>query len=229
MSLTLLGILDLVGTIAFAIAGAIVAVRKEMDIFGINVLAVCTATGGGMIRDILIGNTPPNMFRNAFYVAVAAVTANIVFLLQCFGKCTSFRRVFLENHEDDAGRWKMLYDRVLFLFDTLGLAAFTIDGAAIGIQEGYKKNLFLIVFLGMMTGVGGGVLRDILANRMPDILHKQIYALSSIPGGLVLEAVLYATGRMWAAMMAGFATVILIRSAAVRFDWQLPRIMMEAE
>lgn len=73
------------------------------------------------------------------------------------------------------------------------------------------------------------MLRDILANRMPDILHKQIYALSSIPGGLVLEAVLYATGRMQAAMMAGFATVILIRSAAVRFDWQLPRIMMEAE
>lgn len=227
MSLTLLGILDLVGTIAFAIAGAIVAVQKEMDLFGINVLAVCTATGGGMIRDILIGNTPPNMFRDPFYVAVAAASANIVFLLLYFDKRTPARKVFLENREDDAGRWEILYDRILFLFDTLGLAAFTIDGVAIGIREGYGNNLFLIVFLGMMTGVGGGAVRDVLANRMPDILHKHIYALSSVFGGLVMAAVLKTAGQMQAAVAAGFTAVIILRCAAVRFNWSLPRIEME--
>jgi len=224
MSLTLLGFLDLIGTIAFAIAGAIVAIRKKMDLFGINVLAVCTATGGGMIRDIIIGSTPPRLFCDPFYVAAAAVTASLVFLLLYFGNLTKARSVLLEDRAEASCRLEALYDRVLFWFDTLGLAAFTIDGVTIGIQAGYRDNTFLIIFLGMMTGVGGGALRDVLAGRMPDILHKHIYALSAIAGGTVTVLILQAGVHLKTAMAAGFSTVILLRCMAVQFGWNLPKV-----
>lgn len=216
MSITLLGILDLVGTIAFAIAGAVVAIGEEMDLFGINVLAVCTATGGGVIRDLLISNTPPSSFRNPFYVAVAAVTANIVFVM-----ILRIKRIPKNRRHNSL---TVIYDKMLFWFDTLGLAAFTIDGVMAGIRAGHGDNLFLIIFLGMMTGVGGGALRDILANRMPAILYKHVYALSSIAGGLIMAVLAEIVGKLQIGMAAGFMTVIALRCLAVHFEWNLPRM-----
>ena len=211
MELSMLSMFDLVGTIAFAISGAIVAIRHKMDLFGVNALAICTATGGGMLRDILIGQTPPWMFQNPFYVAVSALTANIVFLLMYY-------------HRKLSGRAEAMYDRTLFWFDTLGLAAFTVDGVMTGIDAGFGTNLFLIVFLGFMTGVGGGALRDVLANQMPDIFRKHVYALSVIAGALVMAFLFRMTGRTRGAMTAGFSTVILLRCLAAHYRWNLPRV-----
>ena len=137
----LLILFDLIGTVAFAISGALVGVGKKMDLFGTIVLAVSTACGGGVIRDMVVGNIPPNMFRNPLYVSIAAVVAVIVFFL-----CYWHRKM---------PKWAgPLYDRMLFWFDTLGLAAFTVDGIMVGISCGYESNAFLLVFLGFLTAAG---------------------------------------------------------------------------
>lgn len=209
--ITILIIFDFIGTIAFATAGALVAIRKEMDIFGVNVMAVCTATGGGVIRDLLIGITPPHAFRNPKYVLVACITANIVFF-------------FLSRHPKVTKAVRAIYDSIYFSFDTLGLAAFTIDGVMAGVNAGHESNIFLLVFLGMITGVGGGVLRDVLAIRTPDIFRKHIYALSSILGALIVALAVRLPGYETSGMVAGFFAIIIIRCLAARFKWNLPRM-----
>lgn len=211
--MTLLVIFDYFGTIAFAISGAITAVRHKMDIFGINMLAIITATGGGMMRDIIMGNLPPQMFRNPVYVLTAAVTANIVFLILRARRT----KVLPQNIS-------RVYETTLFWFDTLGLAAFTVDGAMIGIHSDFGGNLFLITALSFLTGVGGGLLRDILAGETPAIFRKHIYALASIAGGLFIGILSLAGLHDDISMACGFLLVLLIRYCARRFLWNLPKI-----
>ena len=169
----LLIIFDLIGTVAFAISGAITGIKKRMDIFGVNILAIVTACGGGLLRDVVMGDFPPKMFVDPIYVAVAAIVANIVFLVMYF-------------HRPIPQKFAGLYDRGLFVFDTLGLAAFMVDGVMIGANFGYEDDLFFLVFLGFITGVGGGVLRDVLAIHMAAIFVKQVYALPVIFGGILM-------------------------------------------
>lgn len=211
MNWSLLGIFDLVGTIAFAISGAFVGIHKKMDVFGVNVLAMTTACGGGLMRDLIIGDVPPKMFRNPFNVCVAVLVANIVFIL-------------MYQHQHMPKRIAAVYDKMLFWFDTIGLAAFTVDGFMIGVEAGYQKNLFLIVFLGFLTGVGGGALRDIMADQMPDIFVKHIYALASIAGGISM-AILYQFVSSWRISMVGsFFVVLAVRYLAAHYQWNLPRV-----
>ena len=215
MSWDMLDFIDMIGTIAFAISGAFVGVRKEMDLFGINMVAVTTACGGGVLRDLIVDSTPPLMFTNPFYVAVAAVCANAVFLL-------------LKRHRHMPARLVPVYDRTLFWFDTLGLAAFAVDGVMIGVQQGYGDNLFFLSFLGFLTGVGGGVLRDVLSDQIPDIFRKHIYALAAIAGALVTGGMLKYGAAARPAMTAGFFTVLLLRVLAAHYRWNLPKIEAEA-
>lgn len=214
MTFSLLTILDMIGTVAFAISGALTGIRQRMDIFGVNVLAICTATGGGMLRDIIVGRFPPAMFRNPAYVAVACVTANIVFLVVRRKRAVPKTVI-------------TVYDKVLFWFDTFGLAAFTVDGVMMGIDQGYGYNIFLISFLGFTTGVGGGALRDILANQMPYIFRKHIYAIASIAGAVTTGLFeYYLPGLRLPGMLSGFAVVILLRFLAAHYEWNLPVIKM---
>lgn len=214
MPWSLLFLFDLIGTIAFAISGTFVAIGKEMDIFGVNVLAVTTACGGGLMRDLIIGSIPPQIFRNSFFVLVAVVVANVVFLL-------------MSLHRHMPRRVAAVYDRLLFLFDTLGLAAFTVDGVMAGIAMGYGDNRFLICFLGFMTAVGGGALRDVLANRTPDIFRKHIYAVAAIAGAVVMVLLLKLLGSERVAMVSGFLLVLLLRFLAAYFRWNLPKVKLE--
>ena len=214
MPWNLLFLFDLIGTIAFAISGAFVAIRKGMDIFGVNVLAVTTACGGGLMRDLIIGSIPPQMFRNPFFVGVAVIVANIVFLL-----------MYLHRHMPR--RVASFYDRLLFWFDTLGLAAFMVDGVMAGIALGYGDNEFLICFLGFLTAVGGGALRDVLAGQMPDIFRKHIYAVAAIAGAVVMAVLMRLQVSQRIAMVAGFLLVLTLRFLAARFLWNLPRVKME--
>lgn len=208
---TLLSLFDLIGTIAFAISGAFVGIHKKMDIFGVNVLAVTTACGGGMIRDLIIGCIPPMMFQNPRFVLVAVIVANIVFLL-------AYRRRHLPR------KFVRVYDEMLFWFDTLGLAAFTVDGVMAGVRAGFGENHFLICFLGFITAVGGGALRDVMANQMPDIFRKHIYAVAAIAGAVLMTTVLHFSGTENAAMVAGFLLVLVLRKLAAHFRWNLPKI-----
>lgn len=208
---TILFIMDCLGTTAFAVAGALVGVRKRMDLFGVLVMAIVSSTGGGVIRDLMIGNLPPTSFLAPRFVTIAAVTGSAVFL-------------FLYLHPHMPQRVADAYDHILFCFDTLGVAAFTVDGIVVGINHGYRENLFLLVFLGVVTGVGGGVIRDLLANRMPDILKKHIYAIASIVGGLVISAAFCVGISDQISLIAGFVTIVILRVLAARLRWNLPKI-----
>ncbi len=211
MSVLLLAIFDFIGTVAFAISGAITGIQKKMDIFGVNILAIMTACGGGLTRDIVMGNFPPKMFINPFYVLVAAIVANIVFFIMFF-------------HKGVPEKFTGAFDKGLFISDTLGLAAFMVDGVMIGANFGYEDDLFLLVFLGFITGVGGGVLRDVLSIQMPAIFVKHVYALPVIIGGIVMVT-MHEIMHTWnIAMISSFALVILLRVMARHYLWNLPKV-----
>ncbi|MBE5844529.1 MAG: trimeric intracellular cation channel family protein [Butyrivibrio sp.] len=211
MSVLLLAIFDFIGTVAFAISGAITGIQKKMDIFGVNILAIMTACGGGLTRDIVMGNFPPKMFINPFYVLVAAIVANIVFFIMFF-------------HKGVPEKFTGAFDKGLFISDTLGLAAFMVDGVMIGANFGYEDDLFLLVFLGFITGVGGGVLRDVLSIQMPAIFVKHVYALPVIIGGIVMVS-MHEIMHTWnIAMISSFALVILLRVMARHYLWNLPKV-----
>lgn len=210
MSPNILTALDFVGVISFTISGALVAVHKRMDYLGVCILGIVTAVGGGAFRDIIIGTTPPVMFRNPIYVAISFITANIVFLVLYFHINISSKPVV--SH---------FFEKVLFWFDTIGLASFTVNGVIVG-QSLAHGNLFLCSFLGVMTGVGGGIIRDLLANVVPAIFVKHIYAVASIAGAI-------ATDLLWdlsqvAAISVGLFLVILIRFLGMHFKLNLPHI-----
>ena len=196
-------IMDIVGTIAFAISGVMVASKKKMDLFGINILALCTAVGGGMVRDVLIGVTPP------IFVIIALVTANSTILILYFHKKTTRKSI------------ESLTTQLLFIFDTLGLAAFTMDGVNAGMAV--HHGIFLPAFLGVMTGVGGGIIRDVLANELPQVCIKQIYASASIIGAII-TCLFIKYGETNAAVVLGFIIVVLIRVLAAHYRWDLPTI-----
>lgn len=200
--------MSIAGTIAFAISGSMLAIRKRMDLFGVNILAVLTATGGGILRDMIIGNTPPEMFRDPLHVFIAIITANIVFFV---------RRAMPESPSG-------VYEKVGFLFDTLGLAAFTINGVFVGIANDYGDNLFLITFLGVITGVGGGVIRDVLANLIPGIFVKHIYAAASLVGALISGIIWIYTENELFSVVTGLVVIIVLRGLAARYRWSLPRL-----
>ena len=149
-------ITDIIGTVAFAVSGAMAGIRKKMDIFGVYILALLTATGGGIIRDLVMGSTPPAAFRNPFFVIIAAIAANITFIFVWWQH---------KNKKNVSDKTRAIYDKIFFWFDTVGLAAFTADGVHTGLLGSHASNAFLVIFLGVVTGVGGGVLRDVRLHR----------------------------------------------------------------
>ena len=207
-------IVEIIGTIAFASSGAMVAVRKRLDLFGIIVLGVITAVGGGMLRDLMIGNIPPNMFRNPVYVLAAFLTVLVLFLLfRCWPFLLGSR--YIEG-----------YEKIMNILDAIGLGAFTVIGIDTGVEAGYGDYHFLIIFLGVITGIGGGILRDITAGETPYVLKKHIYACASIAGACLYVVLLQVT-RSDSAMIGSALLVVAIRILASHFRWDLPGIDMD--
>lgn len=207
-------VMELIGTVAFSASGAMVAINKSMDIFGVCVLGVFTAVGGGMVRDMILGNVPSALI-NPVYVAVAAGTALIVFF------------VLLLKKEHFHGKFRLAYDKLMLLMDSLGLGIFTVVGVLTGIKAGYPANTFLLVFLGTLTGVGGGLLRDVMAGVPPYIFVKHIYALASIVGACVF-VLLYRNFGEIPALIVASVLVVVIRLLAAHFHWNLPRLKIRA-
>ena len=206
--------MEIIGTIAFASSGALTAIKQNMDIFGVNVLAIITSVGGGCIRDLIIGRTPPNMFIRPIYAVVAMITCNLLFL------------IFYLNKKLLTNRFIVTYEKLMQILDAIGLGIFTVVGVSAGMSTEYQDNMFLIVFLGVITGVGGGVMRDILATQKPYILVKHIYACASLLGALIC-ALLWSHGSI-PAMFIGAAIVLIIRLLAIKFRWNLPRLHTES-
>lgn len=214
---TFITIMNIVGSLAFALSGVSLAIRKKMDIFGVIILAVVTATGGGVLRDIIIGRFPPVAFTDPSYVIFSGIVAIVAFAI-----------VYIIRAKNHAIPSKILdrYNKANFWFDTLGLAAFTVEGVHAGLQTSQSHNLFLLIFLGVITGVGGGLLRDIFAIEMPYIFTKHIYAVAAIIGAIVMGILVLYTPFQTISMMAGFVIIVCIRVLAYHFQWNLPKIKL---
>lgn len=205
-------ILELIGTVAFASSGAMIAIEKKMDIFGVNVLGTTTAVGGGIMRDIILGLTPPGAFSHPVYVLVAALTSTILFVI-AYAKPTAFESRVKTDY----------YDKLMFWCDTAGLGIFTVVGIQAAVRAVGGENVFFFVFIGTLTGVGGGVLRDIMAGETPYILVKHIYACAAIAGGIVCVVGRTAFGEAYGTIL-GLAATVLLRFLAAHFRWNLMRV-----
>lgn len=212
MEATLVYFFEMIGTIAFAWSGAMVGIRKNLDIFGVIVLGMVTAVGGGVVRDLLLGLTPPNVFLNPGYAVVAFLTGLILFLA-----------VYLKQRTLES-LTAVRYERVVNFCDALGLGIF----AAVGVHAGYAQghtNRFFLVFLGIITGIGGGMMRDMMAGEMPFVLYKRVYAVAAIAGSCI--AVLLMPYNLYLAAAAGTLATILIRLLATHYCWDLPKAIRE--
>ncbi len=193
-------ILDLIGTAAFAASGAWVGVRKHMDLFGVLVLGTVTAVGGGTLRDLLLGDIPPFSLQDEVYIYIAITVALVVFI--------------------NRRRFK-LFEKPLLYFDAIGLGTFVVIGTTKAME--FQLGALGAVLMGVMTGTAGGVLRDLLANQVPLILRREIYASACFAGGALLVILEMAGVALPAAALLAAGTVIIVRLLAIHYDWSLPK------
>lgn len=208
---TFIYILEMIGTIAFASSGSMVAIRKNMDLFGVNVLGVTTAVGGGCIRDIILGITPPKMFQDYSYAGAAVVTSCLLFLL------------FYLNKELLSSKFVEIFEQVMNILDAIGLGIFTVMGMQTAIDVSFGNNSFLLLFVGMITGVGGGMLRDIMAGMTPFVFVKHVYACAALGGALLYLPLHHQLSEM-PSIISSASVIVLIRLLAAHYRWNLPRI-----
>jgi uncharacterized membrane protein YeiH len=207
-------IMEWIGTVAFAISGSIVAIRRSLDLFGVVFVGCVTAVGGGMLRDILIGDTPPRIFSNPMILLVASLTSLLVFV---------FAYVYRKNFK----KISETVDTVNILFDALGLAAFSITGVEIVCLSAYKENFIFAITLGVLTGVGGGALRDILVNEKPYILTKHVYAVVSVLSCIFYYVFSVVLGYMVFGTIFSLCFTVIVRILAAKLHWKLPKIDYE--
>ncbi len=212
----ILTVLEILGTVAFAISGAYVAIKARLDVFGVVIIGCITCIGGGIIRDIIIGSTPPRIFDRLYFVLIAAVVSLIYFIIACI-----YRKKFEDiNHR---------VEQVNNVFDAIGLGAFTVLGTEIAFIEGVQGNVGLSLLLGVLTGVGGGVFRDILTATTPYIFKKHVYAIASIVGAVLYYVIRYYTNDTLLPSIIAMAVVIVIRLLAAHFHWELPKANIDGE
>lgn len=194
-------LIDVLGTIAFAVSGVYAALEKKLDLFGVIIIAYVTSIGGGTVRDLLVGDLPVVWIRDIDYTVTILTTTVVVILF----------RGYIRN-----------FSKTLLIFDSLGLGFFTI----LGIQKGiaFELHPILCVALGTITGCFGGVIRDMLINNIPIIFHKEIYASACIAGGTIYF-ILYLLGvDKDFNEIVSILSIFLIRILAIRYNWQLPNL-----
>lgn len=204
-------ILSFIGISAFAASGAMTGIERKTDFLGVIILATTTATGGGILRDILLGLVPPKILLDPTYFFIAVLVAIILF-------CFAFFQF------DEYNKKHMFIDKLNNIFDAMGLGIFVALGTQSAIDSGYGQNMFLSVMIGTITGVGGGFLRDIMVLKIPLILRKHIYALAALFGSTVFYILhTFSVNFGYTMIISAFAT-FLIRIFATYFKWNLPKI-----
>lgn len=205
-------VLELIGAAAFAVSGAMVAIEKKADIFGVLFLAVTTALGGGVIRDVLIGRIPPVMFVSYWYLLISVVAALAVFI-----------DAYLRSEKYKLHLDKL--DAVNNVFDAIGLGVFTVSGmnAAMPVSD----NVILVLFVGMCTGVGGGMLRDVMTNTMPKVLRKRVYAVASLIGGGLYYVMHVLDINQLLSVGCGMLVIFALRLFATIYKWNLPSVKLD--
>ena len=197
--MTLMLVIELTGTLVFALSGATAGVRKRLDLFGVLVLSFAAASFGGIIRDLLIGAVPPASLQDWRYLAVSVAAGVVTFY------------------------WYPLIDRLsspVLLFDAAGLALFAVAGAQKALSFGMDP--LMAALLGMVTGVGGGIGRDVLLAQVPTVLRSEFYAIAALAGAGVVVLGSLLSIPPTAATVAGIAVCFGLRLGAIRYGWRLP-------
>lgn len=208
-------ILEILGTIAFSISGAIEAMKKGMDILGVLVLGLVTAVGGGILRDIIIGHIPPAAFQNPFNAEIALLTALASFIIG---------GIISKHHKKHSKIWNPM----LLLSDAIGLGAFTVLGIRYVQEQTSYHSTALLLFVGVVTGVGGGLIRDLFAGNVPYIFKKHVYATASIAGA-VAYLCLQKTGHLTLATTISVILVVVLRLLAAFYKWNLPCVHLHED
>lgn len=190
--------IDYSGTLVFSISGVLIGVEKKFDLFGVMILGFVTAIGGGTLRDLLIGSTPAGWLQDEIYLYLILAAVPIVYF---------FKNTIIQ--------WR----KSVFIFDTIGISLFTILGVQKTLAIGLSPQA--AVLMGVVSAVFGGVIRDVLANEIPLIFRKEIYAFACLSGSIVFLIVGYFLSEQMA-LLISFITVMAIRILAIRFHWELP-------
>jgi uncharacterized membrane protein YeiH len=200
MHFSFINIIDILGTFSFAVSGAFAAMEKKLDPFGVLIICFVTAIGGGTLRDVLIGDLPVAWLSNlpATIVIIVGAIATLFF-----------------------GGYLKKLDRMLFLFDAIGLGLFTMIGIEKGID--HHLNMAICIMLGTVTGCFGGVLRDVLLNNVPLIFKKEIYAIAGIFGGCIFFLLLNIHIDRSLAYILGITLIVITRVLAVQFKLSIPK------
>jgi uncharacterized membrane protein YeiH len=194
---------DLAGTLVFAVEGAMRAIRGELDSLGLLVLAFVAAVGGGIIRDLLIGATPPAAIRDWRYFGIAILGAAAVGFFYQYVRA--------------------IPDQLIITLDAAGLGLFAVAGVEKALD--YKMHPLMAVVMGGITGVGGGTVRDLLLAQVPSVLRKDVYASAALAGGVVMVLLLKAKAPRAIAMLAGGSACFLLRMIGVARHWNLPQLL----
>jgi uncharacterized membrane protein YeiH len=199
--MTLFSLFEIFGTIVFAISGANVGAEKKMDIFGCSVLAFATAIGGGTIRDVMLGITPVSWTRDFYAIISILIGIFLAYILR--------------------GRILQKMTNIFFLFDTIGIALFTIVGIEKALSVAVQP--FVALMMGIFTAVFGGVVRDVLANRIPLVLREEIYATACLAGGFVYILLKQISNSDNLNILLTSGIIFIIRFFAVKYHWSLPK------
>lgn len=205
-------IMEWVGTVAFSVSGSLIAIGCGLDLFGVVFVGCITSVGGGILRDVILGHIPPQIFSDVYILAVSAFTAVLVFIISYL----------------NVQRFGMLEKRIKVInnvFDAVGLAAFSVIGTESTCAQGYYDKAILAISMGMLTGVGGGIIRDIMVDKTPYVLKKHIYAVASILGSSLYYFLRMFSSKIWAISVA-VSAVIIIRLLAIKFCLELPKIKL---
>ncbi len=210
-------IIEYIGIIAFTVSGAMVAIRKEADLFGVVFLSVMTAFCGGIVRDLCLGITPPSFF----VAAGAKVIVSISVAVAVFFVAMLFKKQYIANEER--------IDSINNIFDALGLGIFAVCGTQIAIEAG-QTSPFIAILMGLITGIGGGMFRDLSLGSVPFVIRKRIYAVATIAGaGLYyIMFVLFEAGA-FASTLAGVLITFVLRICATVFKWNMPKAIKFSE
>ena len=207
----LFGIVEYAGIIAFSISGAVIAIEEEVDYFGVMLLGLITSFGGGTLRDSLLGIFPSSNFYNYPGIFLSLITSTVVFVIAYLHR---------EYYHIHIGKIKQINNAV----DSLGLGLFAIYGVQITLETSDASNLFLVIFMGMLTGTGGGVLRDVIVRRKPVIISRYIYAVAAIVGSICYLICIYCRLSEPIAVTTGVILVFGIRMVATWKRLDFPKV-----
>lgn len=204
--MTAWNIFEIMGIVAFAISGALTGIQKRLDVFGVLVLAITTAIGGGILRDVVIGNTPPLTFRDpTFFIISSVVTVGVFFTY----------------------RWLEQYKNTIQVFDAIGLGAFTATSAKLALQHNLD-SLFIVTTVAVITGIGGSIIRDVIVKEIPYVFRQEVYAITTIMGAMAFYySQMYFDGPI--PLYLCFTITTGLRLCCIKYGWNFPVLGTDSE